>query len=77
MDNQELELCLHLDHMDDIGFPLQLEMLEACANYSLVRAHMDPETLPNPIGSKWASRFLDRHPKDHLCIKEALDINWL
>ncbi len=31
-DNEELGLCLHLDQMDDNGFPLRPEMLEACAN---------------------------------------------
>jgi hypothetical protein len=38
---------------------------------------MDSATTPDPIRSKWASRFLDRYPKYQLRIQEALDINHL
>jgi hypothetical protein len=38
---------------------------------------MDSLTTPDPIRSKWASRFLDRYSKYQLRIQEALDINCL
>ncbi len=61
-DAQELGLCLHIDKMDDIGFPLLLEALEASANSILARSCSSGSTPVEPVGETWVERFLKRYP---------------
>jgi hypothetical protein len=76
-DKQELGLCLHIDHMDDICFPLHQENIDACANAILAQSHIDPHSLPEPVGSKWTMQFLLRHPEYKTRIQKFLDIDSL
>jgi hypothetical protein len=62
-DAQELGLCLHIDKMDDIGFPVRLEAIEASAHSMLARTHSDARTPIEPIGESWVERFEKRYPE--------------
>jgi hypothetical protein len=62
-DAQELGLCLHVDKMEDIGFHLRLEAIEASANLILSRAHNDPDKPVEPVGETWVTWFLKCYPE--------------
>jgi hypothetical protein len=74
-DEQDLGLCLHIDHMDNIFFPLHQANIEACANAILAQSQKDPTSIPESVGSKWTLRLLLRHPEYKKRIQEVLDIH--
>jgi hypothetical protein len=62
-DGQEEGLCLYIQKMDDIGFLVIPEAVEANANAILARYHEDPNSEPRVMGEGWAGRFLHRYNK--------------
>jgi hypothetical protein len=76
-DEQELGLCLHIDYMNNICFPLHQENIDACANAISAQSDIDPCSSPEPVGSKWTMRFLLRHLEYKKCIQKSLDIDGL
>ncbi len=73
-DAQELGLCLHIDKMDNIGFPLRFEAIEASTNSILRLARDDPDQAVEPIGETWVERFLKCYPDYHVKVQQSLDI---
>ncbi len=73
-DAQELGLCLHIDKMEDIGFPLRIEAIKASANSILARASNNPDVPVEPVGESWVERFLKRYPEYHVKVQQSLDI---
>jgi hypothetical protein len=60
--------------MDDIGFPLDLEAIEASANSILARASENSDILVEPVGETWVERFLKRYPDYQVKVQQSLDI---
>ncbi len=60
--------------MEDIGFPLRLEAIEASENSILTRAHNDPEKPVEPVGETWVTRFLKRYPEYEKRVQHSLDL---
>ncbi len=57
-DGQEEGLCLYIQKIDDIGFSIIPEAVEANANAILARYHEDPNLEPQVMGKSWARHFL-------------------
>ena len=57
---EEDALCGYVDRLDKLGLPIRPRMLESTANIILSRNHTGEDS-PPVVGTKWVSRFLQRH----------------
>jgi hypothetical protein len=69
-DAEELALCHYLDALETAGLYACVHQIRAVGNSILQRRpHKEP-----PLGSTWATRFLQRHPEYHIRKQRTIDI---
>jgi hypothetical protein len=61
-EEQEMALCNWIDQQNRFGFPPRFDHIEQAAN-RILRLGNTSNRPPPEVGSRWASRFVQRHPK--------------